>query len=407
MVDGADIAEQFEKHLNSPKQTWLLGAGVSFPSNIPLMGPLTDRVLELANAEAFAGDEEANAIIQYIRDDISEGANIEDFLTHLGDLISLAERARSGSVTIGANTVDKAKLVEIHVALLRLIADTVRWGYRPAKQGDGGNVIEAAKIGKRGESIVTVDEHSKFIQSVFRSGRAGLEFLRSPVEFFTTNYDTLLEDALALHQIEYQDGFTGGGVAFWALKNYDPRDATRALVTKLHGSIDWYRPEAPPSPTLRIRDGDSYPSNAGAVMIYPQATKYVDTQRDPFAELFQRFRQRLVNGTDQVLLICGYSFGDEHINAEIEIAMSAPKNQLTIIAFADEPNGNLPSTLQTWRSERPWSSQLYIASPKGLYHGGLGPVFPAPDGARSWWTFAGVTELFLNGLPADIQEAIQ
>lgn len=41
MADDIDVAEQFEKHLNSPKQTWLLGAGVSFLANIPLMHPLT------------------------------------------------------------------------------------------------------------------------------------------------------------------------------------------------------------------------------------------------------------------------------------------------------------------------------------------------------------------------------
>ena len=57
-------------------------------------------------------------------------------------------------------------------------------------------------------------------------------------------------------------------------------------------------------------------------MIYPQAIKYIHAQSDPFAELFQRFRHRLGSGTDQVLLICGYSFGDEHINSEIEEALS-------------------------------------------------------------------------------------
>ena len=47
-MDARDIGEQFEKNVNSPKQSWLLGAGVSFPANIPLMIPLTKRVLELA-----------------------------------------------------------------------------------------------------------------------------------------------------------------------------------------------------------------------------------------------------------------------------------------------------------------------------------------------------------------------
>ena len=407
MVDGADIAEQFEKHLNSPKQTWLLGAGVSFPSNIPLMYPLTTRALEIANVEEFANDEDAKRIIKFIQDDVAEGAHIEELLTHLADLISMAERSRSGGVTMNGTHVSKAKLVSVHIALLRIIAEIVRWGYRPPISDSKGKVTQEALIGAKGKSIVTIDGHQEFVQAIFGTGRAGLESFRTPVEFFTTNYDTLLEDALALLQIDYQDGFTGGGVGFWGLRNYSPRDGTRALVTKLHGSIDWYRPKVSPSPVLRVRDGDSYPGEGGAVMIYPQATKYMNTQRDPFAEIFQRFRHRLAHGIDHVLLICGYSFGDDHINAEIEIAMATPKSQLTIIAFADEPGGQMPKTLEDWRKNRAWRQQVFIASPKGLYQGSAGPQFPAASGPRDWWTFAGATRLLRDGLPKDIQESIQ
>lgn len=140
-------------------------------------------------------------------------------------------------------------------------------------------------------------------------------------------------------------------------------------------------------------------------MIYPQATKYVNTQRDPFAEIFQRFRQRLSRGRDHVLFICGYSFGDDHINAEIEIAMSSGRNQLTIVAFAGEPGGALSPKLKQWLSET-WGQRLFIASPKGLYQGSTGPIFPASDGERNWWTFEGVASLLAAGLPKDIQEAI-
>ncbi|MCE2580827.1 SIR2 family protein [Komagataeibacter sp. FNDCR1] len=211
---------------------------------------------------------------------------------------------------------------------------------------------------------------------------------------------------LALTGIEFQDGFIGGGVGFWNTSNYKANSGTRAIVSKLHGSIDWYRPLSGNLNLLRIRYGDTYPSHGGTVMIYPQATKYLNTQRDPFAEIFQRFRQRLSQGSDHVLLICGYSFGDEHINAEIEIAMSSNKSQLTLVAFADEPNDILPDTLSVWLSE-PWGQRVFIASPKGIYQGSIGPVFSYPDGGkRDWWTFNGATKLFSEGLPKDIQEAM-
>ncbi len=75
------------------------------------------------------------------------------------------------------------------------------------------------------------------------------------------------------------------------------------------------------------RYGSKYLSDSSNLLIYPQATKYIETQKDPFATLFQQFRNELQISTNNTLLICGYSFGDEHINAEIEFALTSPNNQ--------------------------------------------------------------------------------
>ena len=299
------------------------------------------------------------------------------------------------------------KLIFVHQKLLRLISDTVRWGYKPATRTSDGDEIEPEKVGTQGQGIVTIDEHMEFVRSIFGSVRAGLEVVRTPVEFFTTNYDTLLEDALSLNGIDYQDGFSGGGVGFWSIRHYEYHSSTQAIVTKLHGSIDWHRQTEVGSPLFRVRYSDTYPGEGGVVMIYPQATKYLNAQQDPFAELFQRFRQRLAKGVDQVLLVCGYSFGDEHINAEIEIALSAPKSQLTVIAFAEEPDGTLPPVLESWRNHDQWGNQVFIASSQGLYQGCDGPFFIQPTGSRNWWAFSGVTKLLVNGLPDDVLEETQ
>jgi hypothetical protein len=400
-----DIAEQFEKHLNSPKQTWLLGAGVSFPANIPLMHPLTARVLDNVRGQQFADDTEAKRVLDFIIGDCEEGAHIEHHLTHLGDLISIAERSRTGGMVIGGEQVSLDKLTEVHRELIEQIVSIVRWGYKPASMNGAGQVVEAAQVGAEGASIVEISGHQRFVDAIFGANRAGLDFVRTPVEIFTTNYDTLIEDALALARIDFLDGFIGGGVGFWDVRNYATRPGAQAIVSKLHGSIDWYRPESEPVALLRVRYGDNYPGPGGSVMIYPQATKYANAQRDPFAEIFQRFRHRLSQESDHVLLICGYSFGDDHINAEIEIAMAGGKNQLTIVAFVDEPNDELSPTLRKWLSQR-WGQRLFVASPKGIYQGSSGAVFPAVDGRRDWWTFDGAANLFAAGMPKDIQEAM-
>lgn len=407
MSDSTDIAVQFEKHLGSPKQTWLLGAGISSPSNIPLMVPLTERILDLATTVEFICDDVATHIVDFIRADISENANIEDFLTHLGDFISMSERSRTCSVYMDGQIITRDKLVFVHEILLRLISETVRWGYKPAIRTPDGDEIEPEMAGEKGQGIVTIDEHMEFVQSIFGSVRAGLEVVRPPVEFFTTNYDTLLEDALSLNEINYQDGFSGGGVGFWSISNYEYQPSTQAIVTKLHGSIDWHSQSETRSRLFRVRNTDTYPAEGGVAMIYPQATKYLYAQRDPFSELFQRFRKRLAKGVDQVLLICGYSFGDKHVNAEVEIALSAPKSQLTVIAFAEEPGGNMPAALNSWRNHDQWGDQVFVAGSQGLYQGRHGPFFTQTNGSRQWWKFSGVTKLLANGLPDDILEKTQ
>src|SRR3546814_14235924 len=89
---------------------------------------------------------------------------------------------------------------------------------------------------------------------------------------------------------------------------------------KLHGSIDWILGDE--GDVWRVRDTDIYPRRNGSVLIYPQSTKYVATQRDPFAAQFSMLRGLLGSSSELVLAVCGYSFGDEHINEELERALS-------------------------------------------------------------------------------------
>jgi len=162
---------------------------------------------------------------------------------------------------------------------------------------------------------------------------------------------------------------------------------------KLHGSIDWFLGED--GRVIRVRDSDVYPRNRGRVLIYPQATKYVATQRDPFASQFSMLRNALSTG-ENVLSICGYSFGDEHINQEIEAALSSVNNKTTLVAFCFE-GGGLPAALKKWLASA-WGKRVYVLTERGLYAGEHGPLFPASGSAnRSWWNFTGMTEFLESG----------
>jgi hypothetical protein len=216
------------------------------------------------------------------------------------------------------------------------------------------------------------------------------------VKIFTTNYDTLLEDALALSGVPYWDGFDGGAVDFRS-HSYgapEPTGGFRAHVVKLHGSIDWHIDDE--SRVWRVRDGDLYPAADRRVLIYPQASKYVATQKDPFASQFDMFRRQLCIGGGHVLATCGYSFGDEHINDEIGSAMSRGGNDTALIAFTSERDG-LASCLDGWR-RLPWGKHIYVLSERGVYVGAEGPFLAPTVGDRDWWTFAKLAEVLANGL---------
>ena len=47
--DAKDTLHQLDSFLAASNQSWLLGAGISVDANIPLMYPLTERVLALAS----------------------------------------------------------------------------------------------------------------------------------------------------------------------------------------------------------------------------------------------------------------------------------------------------------------------------------------------------------------------
>lgn len=375
-----DLLEQLDRHLASATQSWLLGAGISKNANIPLMIPLTKRVLALA--EHLPGKDLLDSLI----DELPDGAHVEHILSHLGDYATLADRSRTKKTCIRGDDVSLAELTEIHRQLLEAIAKTVRWGFQS----------ETNEAGQLGRAITEITEHSAFVSALFGTAQAGLWERRGSINLFTTNYDTLLEDALSLASVSCWDGFSGGATAFRNHRFGDPVPDTgyRAFLVKLHGSIDWH--QDPDGRVWRVRDGDTYPATDSRVLIYPQATKYHATQRDPFAAQFELLRHALNGHKDGTFSVCGYSFGDDHINQEIELAMARPESKTTLIAFQAEGNG-LPEALQCWRSER-WGERLFCVTERGLYVGRDGPYFePTGKSGHDWWTFKGVSALLRDG----------
>ena len=383
---SSDLLEQIDRHLASANLSWLFGAGISFDAAIPLMGPLTSRVCAILETDKCP---QIN-LLKALTEELPDGANVEQVLSHLGDYLTLADRSATKQIKVGKSQVQCDDLRSLHRAIVEAIAHTIRWGYRCATDSD------AEVIGDTGQSIVTVDGHAAFVSAMFGTTQAGLQERRGPVRFFTTNYDTLLEDALAIACIPYWDGFGGGAVAFRQHRfgDAEPAHGCRAIVVKLHGSIDWHLMEG--GQVLRVRHGDGYPKSEHPVLIYPQSTKYIATQRDPFAAQFELLRKSLTTTSDNVLAVCGYSFGDDHINEEIEMMMGRGNSKTTLLAFC----GSMPEVLDRWR-KAPWGDRVYVATKEGLYVGPNGPDCKPEAGKKlDWWNFAGLTRVLRDGAEA-------
>lgn len=385
--------ENIKQFLSSQsRQSWLFGAGISFDSKIPLMYPLTSRVEKIIEEKSGAKE---NEILAALKADLSDDCHVEHYLSHLGDLLAIADRSKSKSAHICANSYTSDELKRLYLEVIKAIGGIVRYGYVAANTD---RAIEE-EIGDERNPIVEIEPHCKFIEALLIS-KSNLE-QRSKTTFFTTNYDTLLEDALALHKKIVCDGFSGGAVGFWNAESEFSNeiiDSNTYQLYKLHGSIDWHRDED--LGLVRARYGTKYLSNPANIMIYPQATKYVETQKDPFASLFLGLRKKLMSRQQNTLITCGYSFGDDHINSEIESALLSESNQTTVIAFVKESPKEgvvINKTLDAWLKCPKISSRVYVAGERGIYHNSTIPLAESETSEYIWWRFDGLTKFISTG----------
>lgn len=127
-------------------------------------------------------------------------------------------------------------------------------------------------------------------------------------EFFTTNYDLLLEQALERFRVPYFDGFIGSSEPFFdlaAIEN-DKLPSRWAKLWKLHGSINWRQEKGR---SFRTSHGDS----ASNLLIFPSHLKYDESRRLPYVAMADQLLAFL-RQDKATLISCGFSYADEHLN---------------------------------------------------------------------------------------------
>lgn len=159
------------------------------------------------------------------------------------------------------------------------------------------------------------------------------------VKIFTTNYDTLFEQAANKAGFVVIDGFSFTHPRQFSGRYFDfdivNREKTRLKhedsfvkkvfhFHKLHGSLNWEKD----NDKIIIKDSPKVP-----LIIYPANEKYESSYEQPYFEMMARFQQALRK--DNVLLIViGFGFQDKHIqNVIIEAVEQNPSFQLVLVNY--------------------------------------------------------------------------
>lgn len=164
------------------------------------------------------------------------------------------------------------------------------------------------------------------------------------IEVFTTNYDLIFEQALDELEVPYFDGFVGSRRSFFDLRAVEdslaPRHWTR--LWKIHGSINWYQ-ETVGNQKKVYRSSEI--KHKASHLIYPSHLKYEESRKMPYLALIDHL-SRFIRRKSSFLVLCGYSFNDNHLNDAIVNALQAnPTGMVLALLFgpyeATRPDGSL------------------------------------------------------------------
>lgn len=239
---------------------------------IPAMLGLTDEVSRsLGSTRAF------KTLLKEFKDDGEVQPNVEDMLSRLRRLSSV----------VGKGSARGLRRADIDLLERQICTEITRVVRRqlPSEPTPYHKFARWAKAGARSEAL----------------------------RIFTTNYDLLMEEALEANEVRYFDGFIGTNKPFFdgrAIEE-DGLPSTWARFWKLHGSINWVDAGAE-----RIVRGPVPADGAAGMLIYPSEFKHEQTRRLPYVAMLDRLRAFL-NHESSVLVTCGYSFADRHLNDAI------------------------------------------------------------------------------------------
>lgn len=356
LLDGVDsanhlttIKDKLESFFDMKNLCFLFGSGTSAKA-IPLMKGLYEG---LQTEKKSYTDEERSFL-----DNISDDENIEKVL---GDLYSgrafLEDRKNPSD--------GEKQQLELLIGLIGKIEK-----YLKSKL----DVLNSDTIGAEAEK--TLDHYKRFYSKVALRNKE-----LSRVNVFTTNNDMFNELALDSLSIHYFNGFSGGVKKTFnpasfnytlskrmdtSIDKYEPVE-NLVYLYKIHGSVNWIEDDnAGDDFFFTIKElplrNDSKVTN---VLIYPTPLKQDKSLGAPYADLFREFQHKLLE-PNTVLLVIGYSFGDDHVNDIIYRAL-ATNSTMNLVVINDISDDKVITKIDDPRIYRIWASNA-ATTEKPIHH---------------------------------------
>lgn len=256
---------------------------------IPDIAGLTNIIS--AKIKAGADKDIFEKLTKQFVDDQIDNPNIEDYLSRIRSLITVAGNGKVRDLT-------KDELNRLDASICKIVSEEVDKEL-PSNQSPYHDL-------------------ALWIRSISRS---------EPVHLFTSNYDLLMEQALEESHCPYFDGFIGTRKAFFDLGSVEnpillPSNWCR--LWKIHGSINWVH-----SNTEGIIRSNELKEEE-RFLIYPSHLKYNKSRKMPYLAMMDRLKSFLLKPSS-VLFISGYSFSDEHIN---DIILRSLQSNPTAMCFS-------------------------------------------------------------------------
>lgn len=285
LFDPSEYIRGLQQLLVSDKKkiAFLFGAGSSLAQKsadsltIPAIGQLTDEIVN-----AFPIYSEYRDAIEQIKVELGSTFSIETLLSNLEKKVDILCIGELNGLTCN-------KMKELIIAIKMKIKEKV---------SIHNKIIDDSKY-------LSALPHIDFAKWIKQADR------KYPIEVFTTNYDYMFEIAFEAVNLPYYDGFSGSLYPFFNSESVEDLSflPTQTKLWKIHGSLGWHYNDKEEKVIRGNPDDDD-------ILIYPSTLKYGNSKKQPYISLLDRL-SNFLRQDDSVLITCGYSFNDQHINERI------------------------------------------------------------------------------------------